>query len=1389
MKKIRSIFKNQNNPIEINFRFTVFWVLIILASISTTKAQWHTQSPVPTFLDVRGVGAPSAQHVFIATDDNSFDDGGSLYESTDGGLTWNQRNIPISLSDGFNGLYFLDSQNGWAYGNDNYRTTDGGITWTQLPFLGSTYFMKFYTTSFGLATGNFDRFVSHDAGNSWIPSPNGIFSFDFINDQVGLGAADTSLFRTTDGANSFTPVHSGAAKAVAFLTSSIAVGIVDDTFIRSIDGGITWDSVSSASLKTKLFVISDNFCIAWGRSGIFPNYDDNIFQTTDGGQTWTDLGELIPAGIDAFAIADTQNLIASDLTGNMFHSSDMGLNWAQVFTSPGQQPTFFSSATPYFADAQTGYFGYGAGFVIKTTDSGNSWFQISSGTGESLHNIDRFANGKLISVGDNGTLLISDGLSPWIIQERFTEQNLKAVQVIGTSEAVLVDKTGQVYKTIDGGISWTATLGKPSNMSEAEDIHFTSTLNGWVIGQSFNTGALYHTTDGGNTWNPVTNFLGSYRAVDIEGTNVWAANVGEIYYRSTDNGVTWIQGELPWSPVQISDMDFFNESIGYAVGWWGQAYRSNDGGITWEILPTPNSTDNFTDIHLLSQNELWISTTNDVAYYSATGGQSWSVMNIGSDGFGGFSSIVAVQGGDAWTVGDQGYIEHFTGPPPPPVNQIPIASFEFSTAGLTVDFIDTSIDPDGFIVSWEWNFGDGNSSSQQNPTHAYTDANTYIVTLTVTDDDGDTGTTGHLIVVQPAPGGTFGNFTEVTPIDSIFITPQDEDFWIITTAPADYDNDGDLDIAVLGYYVVYNVSVEDRLVILRNEGSADSAKWDFSYIDVPLGSISAGSSDLAWGDADGDTDLDLAVGSDGQTVIYRNDAGTLVLTDTELPGYWEDNDQADFDLRSITWADYDNDGDNDILLPSIFDFNTFTYRTALMRNDGSNGSGGWIFTETDSVFASTIHAQSAWADFDGDQDLDLLLINIAPLTDDGFIRRYKNEGNGVFVGEDILGYLSVEHGEAQWGDYDGDGDIDILVAGNVREIDSTFTHMALRVYRNDSDNFVREDVISCIPCEGWFDLTAATWADYDSDGDMDILLAGTYNPGSQIDGRARIYTNDGGTFTADTANTLPAPRASGTRGGTFSWFDLDGEGDLDYFIAGNYFVPGGNGLVEAQMHVYRNDVVDQNEAPSAPTGLNASVQSNNTVLLSWVASSDDHTPSPALTYDIKIVRKGTHTPTYPGDNFNYTSLLNLTRLPEPGNISAVTEWALYGLEDGLYDWSIRSVDAAYVGSIISTGIFQIGTATSVGVDGKLPTEFSLAQNYPNPFNPSTTIKYSIPKEGLVTLKIYNIIGEEVTILVNENQQVGNYNVTLGATNLSSGIYLYKLSAGSFVETRKMILLK
>jgi len=89
----------------------------------------------------------------------------------------------------------------------------------------------------------------------------------------------------------------------------------------------------------------------------------------------------------------------------------------------------------------------------------------------------------------------------------------------------------------------------------------------------------------------------------------------------------------------------------------------------------------------------------------------------------------------------------------------------------------------------------------------------------------------------------------------------------------------------------------------------------------------------------------------------------------------------------------------------------------------------------------------------------------------------------------------------------------------------------------------------------------------------------------------------------------------------------------------------------------------------------------------------------------------------------------------------------------------------------------------------LPNFFNLEQNYPNPFNNSTVIKYSIPQEGLVTLKLYNLLGEEVAGLVNDIKQTGHYEVSFDATGLPSSVYFYRLQAGSFVETKKMVLLR
>jgi hypothetical protein len=119
--------------------------------------------------------------------------------------------------------------------------------------------------------------------------------------------------------------------------------------------------------------------------------------------------------------------------------------------------------------------------------------------------------------------------------------------------------------------------------------------------------------------------------------------------------------------------------------------------------------------------------------------------------------------------------------------------------------------------------------------------------------------------------------------------------------------------------------------------------------------------------------------------------------------------------------------------------------------------------------------------------------------------------------------------------------------------------------------------------------------------------------------------------------------------------------------------------------------------------------------------------------------------------------------------------------------TVSVVVTNYLGSSDSTQWKFV--ITSVLDAPGLPKEFALSQNYPNPFNPTTSISYSIPKSAFVTIKVYDLLGREVTTLVNENKPVGNYNVEFNAGKLVSGVYFYRMKAGDFVQTKKLILLK
>jgi hypothetical protein len=127
--------------------------------------------------------------------------------------------------------------------------------------------------------------------------------------------------------------------------------------------------------------------------------------------------------------------------------------------------------------------------------------------------------------------------------------------------------------------------------------------------------------------------------------------------------------------------------------------------------------------------------------------------------------------------------------------------------------------------------------------------------------------------------------------------------------------------------------------------------------------------------------------------------------------------------------------------------------------------------------------------------------------------------------------------------------------------------------------------------------------------------------------------------------------------------------------------------------------------------------------------------------------------------------------------------------DSTYTDSVHGWNGTPVGTVGFDTVTWCPPNGVVPIASEVPKEFRLEQNYPNPFNPTTTIKFSLPKEGYVEIKLYDVLGKEVATLVKDPYKAGVYSVTFDGSRLASGVYFYRIEAGDFRAVKKMVLIK
>ncbi|MEM8896697.1 MAG: FG-GAP-like repeat-containing protein [Bacteroidota bacterium] len=473
----------------------------------------------------------------------------------------------------------------------------------------------------------------------------------------------------------------------------------------------------------------------------------------------------------------------------------------------------------------------------------------------------------------------------------------------------------------------------------------------------------------------------------------------------------------------------------------------------------------------------------------------------------------------------------------------------------------------------------------------------------------------------------------------------------------DFDNDEDLDILISGR--LDNENFATRIYEYDSGYQINQTASD-SLVDLRQGAAE-------WGDYDSDGDLDIFLVGQNEDLeevafIYENVNGTFVSRPAVSAGI------TPVDLAAAKFGDYDNDGDLDLFVAGR-DRTTLNIRSDIYENVLNSATDERSFVRNAEASANLVGIENGsvdWGDYNKDSFLDLVIAGEAASGPLAVV--YRNTGNRTFVDEQQP-LTPIKDGSVSFGDYNNDGFLDILLAG---ENTSNSFRPASRIFRYDNDVKKFEDIV-----QGMEDVrnSSVSWADFDNDGYLDFFLLGDRkNSGNEEAPTSSIYRgrpNDD--FIQDLGSSQTIADLNFPNG---LWGDYNGDGRIDLLLTGVDEDLGNFGFA-----LYRNNVSRAPTIPDQITGL-VDDPDGDEVILSWDVPANyvgefENSPS----YNIALGPRG-------GSIIDVVSpmadtLSGVRSMVRLGNAGHRAQWVLKELPDGFYCWSVQALAENYQGGAFS----------------------------------------------------------------------------------------------------------